>query len=87
MSDPTEKKINMVLPPELRELHSKLIHIAAELARGACIPDTDGLIRCKTTPRSDWGRVSRGLDGVADRLRFYAVQLRDIADKLPRIPR
>ena len=72
------------LTPELRELYSSLIHIAAELARGACIPDTDSMIRCKTTPRTDWVRVSRGMDGIADRLKFYAIQLREIADKLPR---
>jgi len=72
------------IKPEFREMHSHLIHMAAELVRGSCIPDTDSMIRCKTTPRKDWARVSRGMDGIADRLRLYGIRLKDLADSLPR---
>lgn len=72
------------LSPELQEISSMLIRLAAELVRGDIMPDTDSILRCKTTPHTDWIRVSGALDGIFDRLRLYGIRIKEIADKLPK---
>jgi hypothetical protein len=61
-----------------------LIRLAAELVRGDIMPDTDSILRCKSTPRADWIRVSHAIDGIFDKLRVYGIRVKEIADKLPR---
>lgn len=59
-----------------RAAHAKIIHIAAQLARGAMLPDYTGVKYVSAQA------AQRGVERAADALREMAVDLRDAADCL-----
>lgn len=68
---------------ELFNVHGGLIQLAAEFTRGSCIPDwSDSACFCKGTPERDRAKVRQAFRLVDDKLKDYAVALRNLADRL-----
>jgi len=75
----------MVLPMELREAHSELIKLAAELVRGMGSPYDDGQFYV-STPKVERRRIVSEIDRYDEQHKLWGIRLREIADKLPRQP-
>jgi hypothetical protein len=73
-----------VLPPELREVHSDLIKLAAQLVRGEGVPDWSERKFYQSTPRAERRDMLKALRDADDALRVYGIRVREIADKLSR---
>lgn len=70
--------------PEIRQVHSRLIHLAAELVRCGWLPETEDVIHCRSTPVSDRQRVVRSFERIEEQMKTLGIELRQIADSLPK---